>query len=284
MLYEISIRFKDPDGGKSPLIVECLKRLDVDPSEVVENRSGATGEIFFYSGNRIKADFFAKRIRKAGLKGIEVSVRGLKDADWKSKWTENYHPFNITEEIRIVPYGSLRNGNIDRGKDIIIRTDIIFGSGLHETTEHMAYFIRSKRGHINSFLDVGTGTGLLSIIAGKYGARKIFCFDVDEDAVKNAEFNFKINNIKPDSLRVSGLRSYRCVRVFDFVAANLLTRDLLEMKDKLMRFIAPKGYLAVSGVSLDNYDEFRDKFRPGGLKCLKVRKGKQWTGILYKKK
>ena len=283
MIYEIKIQLNSTDPEKSALILDVLEHVGVDLSLVVETVKGARKQISFYADNKRKADLFYSKIMKVYLKGIKVFISALKDKDWKSKWVVKYNPFNITDDIRVVPYKLKKTSNFNGKKNIFIKTDIIFGSGLHETTRYMAEFIQLKRVYISSFLDIGTGTGLLSIIADKYGARKISCIDIDPEAVENASFNFKINKVNPDYLKAMSLTRFKTKKTYAFVAANLLSQDLIDMQDKIISLVSPGKYLAVSGISLENYKKFRREFDDSSLKCLRVKKGKEWTGVLYKK-
>jgi ribosomal protein L11 methyltransferase len=283
MLYEISVKFKDPEGVKSLLLLEFFAGLNIDPARTVESVSGTSSRISFYSETKREAGLLSERMKKAGLQKIKVSVSALEDEDWKTKWAKYYKPFSIVDGIRVIPYDLRSKYNVDPARDIIIRTDVIFGTGLHDTTRFMAEFIFLKRKVLGDFLDAGTGTGLLSLIASRCGAVNIYCFDIDPEAVRNASFNFKINRFKPVFLEEKDIKGYSSERVFDFVAANLLTRDLLEAKDDLFKNVKPGGYLGVSGISAENYSYFRDAFGRGELKCIRVRKTTEWAGILYKR-
>ena len=283
MIYEIKIQLNNNRLGKKASILEVLNQMGVDLALVVETKIGVKREIALYSDNKRIADSYYKGIKAGGVKCIKVKMKFLKDKDWKSKWVRDYKPFKITNEIKVVPYTLKKSQSYIRDNDIFIQTDVVFGSGLHETTQYMAEFIRLKKNHLKSFLDIGTGTGLLSIIAKKYGSEGVSCIDIDPKAVEAAAFNFKINKVRPDYLKAMNLMQFKTKKTYAFVAANLLTQDLIEMKGKIISLVSPGKYLAVSGISLENYKKFRKEFDDSLLKCLRVKKGKQWTGVLYKR-
>ena len=79
------------------------------------------------------------------------------------------------------------------------------------------------------------------------------------------------------------IKKYQPKRQFDFVAANLITEDLIANGRKIISLVKEGGVLAVSGISLDNLERLRNAFLSFPLKCLKISKGKQWSGILYQK-
>ncbi|MBD3379631.1 MAG: methyltransferase domain-containing protein [Candidatus Omnitrophica bacterium] len=252
-----------------------------------------SGCVESYEKDKVTLSFFEKtkkssakkvlRIRKAT--GLSPEIKVLYDSEWKGKWKEGLKPFYLTENIQIIP-GKAKSKKVKAKREgivLYIDTDIIFGSGLHPTTRMMAEFIESKAGKISNFFDIGTGTGILALIAAGYGAGEIWAIDVSEDAVKNASANFRMNGVDPDLLEPVNLSSFHRKKVFDFVSANLLTADLVKMKNKIVPFVAPGGYLAVSGVSKTNYNWFREHFRDASIRCVRVRSEAGWSGLLFKK-
>ena len=161
-------------------------------------------------------------------------------------------------------------------------TLLSFGTGLHETTRFMAQFIEDNRGKFKSFLDIGTGTGILAIVALKYGGQDVLGIDIDQLSVQAALDNMKANQSYFKAQRAD-IKKYRSKKVYDFVAANLITEDLIEHAQKIVGFVKEGGLLAVSGISLDNLNRSRKAFSTFPLKCLKISKGKQWSGLLFQR-
>jgi ribosomal protein L11 methyltransferase len=147
----------------------------------------------------------------------------------------------------------------------------------------IAEFIEKKQGLFEDFFDIGTGTGILSMVAGLYGAKKIWAVDISKESVETAQRNFASNNCRVDYLAMTDLKQMRKKHQFDFVAANLLSEDLISMRNKIIGYVKKGKYLAVSGISVDNYGLFRKRFDKGGLRCLRVRKSDGWAAVLYKK-
>jgi len=130
---------------------------------------------------------------------------------------------------------------------------------------------------------VGTGTGILSIAALKCGAEDVGAIDINEDSVKVAEKNISANGYRYASLQTADLKTFHPGQKFDFVAANLITDRLLKMKNKLVSLVRPGGFLAVSGISLENLRILRECYQKLPLRCVRVKKGKDWAAILYKR-
>jgi len=161
-------------------------------------------------------------------------------------------------------------------------TLLSFGTGLHETTQFMAQFIEDQNGKFKSFLDIGTGTGILALVALKYGAGDVLGIDIGPLSVQAARDNMKVNQLN-FKVQKADIKKYCSKKMYDFVAANLITEDLIEHSRKIVSFVKKDGLLAVSGISLENLDRLRKAFSSLPLKCLKISKGKQWSGLLFQK-
>ena len=134
-----------------------------------------------------------------------------------------------------------------------------------------------------SLLDIGTGTGILSIVAIKCGSVKVDAIDFNPDCIKVARSNLKRSGCRPASLRVADIHRYPSRKRYDLVAANLVTHNLIKAGRKLVSLVRPGKYLAVSGISLENIPVLKRAFRKYPLRPLKIIKGKEWAAVLYKK-
>jgi ribosomal protein L11 methyltransferase len=132
-------------------------------------------------------------------------------------------------------------------------------------------------------MDVGSGTGLLGLVAGIYGAGEVWAIDIDKEAVKTALSNFRVNKrFKGFSAIAGDFYKFKKKKKFDMVIANLFTRDLVALRDKLIRYVKDGKYLAVSGISSGNYKYFRKNFDSDKLRCLRVERDNEWCAVLYK--
>ncbi|MBN2483061.1 MAG: 50S ribosomal protein L11 methyltransferase [Candidatus Omnitrophica bacterium] len=280
--YEFNLIFKKYHPGQSELIRSALINSGVKNEDIVEFDEGMRIAIYVSSN---KSAFSLKRtLNILPFKGIEIQVKALKKPDWEEKWKEDFKTFLITPGICIVPYASRGEKMSGKGSKIIIDTASVFGSGLHSTTRLMARLIYEKKGKLNSFLDIGCGTGILSIIAGKLGARSIAAIDINRKAVATAKRNFQLNKVHPGLLKAGDIRNFAKRKRFDFVAANIITDDLIRMKKQIVSFVSPGGILAVSGISCIHHDRFCEEFGSNKLVLLKSIQDKEWLAFLYKKK
>lgn len=183
--------------------------------------------------------------------------------------------------MRVIPLWKQKPKAKISDSDIYIDTTFAFGTGLHATTRMMAYFIEQHRGKYLSFFDIGTGSGILSVIASRYGVKDLYAIDFDKPSVVTAGRNFRVNRCKYVYLKAISFEEFRLGRKFDFVAANLLTEDLIRLQNKLLSCVNPGKYLTVSGIHQDNYLRFRQGFKNNSLKCLRVLKRDDWYVLLF---
>lgn len=281
VLYELNIVLQKYQPGQAELIAMLIARGGIRSQDIVEFDQGMRVAVYFSSKTKaaaIRRDLLRK-IRK-----ITVGIKTLKKCDWAEKWKDDFKAFEIVPGVRIIPYGQKESQQDKRSKKVFIDTDSVFGTGLHPTTQMMAQFIYTYKKDLTSFLDIGCGTGILSLIASRVGAGDLWALDISRDAVKTARRNFTLNGIRPDFLEVCDLARFSQKKQFDFVAANLLTEDLIRMKKKIISFVKPGGLLAVSGISRENHDYFIKKFTAKDVSHIESRQDKNWTAALYKKK
>ncbi len=271
-----------------PLAEDVLKGLFVkvgvceyDLILRVENQF-STVEYFALSQKQAR-DVYSKLI-KCKLKNVSVSLTSLKDIDWKDKWKKDFRPFCLTSELDVVPFSWEKQYKVKKGRQpIFIDTSTAFGTGLHETTKFMAQLIAFKKGRFETFFDIGTGTGILSIVALKYGAKEVSGIDISKSSMPVAKENMLKNKGLYATLRCVDLKSFKSKKKFDFVAANLVTHDLLDNKKEILSFVKKGKYLAVSGIAIERLSMFKKNFCPNNLRCLKIFKGKTWCSLLFKK-
>ncbi|MDD2703260.1 MAG: 50S ribosomal protein L11 methyltransferase [Candidatus Omnitrophica bacterium] len=282
--YELRLEFSKGVSGQAELLRCVLTGCGIPEGEIVEAEQDARVRLSFYTDSRPQAQLLRRKAAGLGLQGVTVSFIPIETRDWQTRWKEDFKPFPVTADLYVVPLWMKRSWKKKGTPAIFIDTDTVFGTGMHPTTRFMAEFIRSKRGRIADFLDIGTGTGILALVARHYGVRKITGIDIKEEAVRTAKRNFKNNACSPEYVKAADFNRFSLKAQFDFVAANLFTDDLIRMRSRLLACVRPGKYLAVSGISLENYSRFREKFDTPGLRCAGVIKKNGWAAVLYKVK
>jgi len=203
--------------------------------------------------------------------------------DWKEKYKEQFHAFSPCGGIEVVPpweVGRLADG---RGFRIIIDPGMAFGTGSHETTAMCLEAISANIKEGAAVLDVGAGSGILSIAAAKLGAASVLAVEIDADAAASAAGNIEANEVNgrvslitgditgPDTLPDGAF--------FDLIAANLTCTLLEKILPALSGVLAMDGKLILSGLLDTQEGRACEAVKAAGLTTRKVRKKGEWLMI-----
>ena len=185
----------------------------------------------------------------------DLRQRVLEQEEWEHAWQQHFHTLQIGERIVIVP--SWRNHQPNES-DIVIELDpgMAFGTGHHPTTRMCLEILEELVRPGTHVLDVGCGSGILSIAAAKLGAVSVFGLEVDPVAVKVAKTNALQNGVAGtvrialETLPQSGAQA----NSYDIAVANISARVVSELAGDLVAVVKPGGTLVVSGVLMENKD------------------------------
>ena len=282
VVYQLQIQ--SANARNHALTRAVLLNLGYEDQDLISSETSGKQNFELFDENAAKLEGVRKLFTRLALSGVKVRLRRLAPKDWLTLWKNQWTPAPLTKKLDVVPVWYRDRYKPRRGCDhILMDTLLSFGTGLHETTRFMAQFIEDQEGKFRSFLDIGTGTGILALVALKNGAEEVLGIDIGSLSVQAALDNMKANR-SFFQVKKADIKSFRSKRTFDFVAANLVTEDLIGNAQKIISFVKEDGLLAVSGISLENLGKLRKAFSLMPLKCLKVSRGKQWSGILYQKK
>jgi len=250
----------------------------------LETVCGENGERYFLYLKHGQESIFKIIENYTKCFNINVKVKFLEKLDdsYLFKWKENYKPVTI-DNITIVPSWNKKSVK----SDIVIEIDpqTAFGTGHHETTKLAIQAINKiNRDSKNfSFLDVGTGSGILSIVAGKNGVKNIVAIDNDPEAVKVAKENFLKNRVKDVSLICGNDLCLKKDINFDMVVANIISSVLLNMKDFLKDKTAQNRFLILSGILKDEIINFKNIFDFKRFDIINEICLNEWCCIIAKK-
>ena len=277
-VYRLSLLAKEQD--QLDLVEGILLTLGFPAQEIVSTQEKHQWQIALFREEPRELRRAIRLINQLNIKHVSASLTLLKPDDWASKWKRGWKPAKLTRLLDVVPLWHQDKYKKIKGRGFILMDTLMsFGTGLHETTRIVAQFIEQYRGQIHSFLDIGTGTGVLTLVALKHGARDVLAIDIGELSVEAARKNSKLNKL-PFKVLLQDIASFKHDKTYDMVVANLITHDLVSFRRQIMRFVKKGGLLIVSGISLDNWPKFEQGFITKSLKVLKVKKGKQWAGVL----
>jgi ribosomal protein L11 methyltransferase len=214
----------------------------------------------------------------------QVERSEVENADWLAEWKKHWKPSNVGSFVIAPPWS-----DVDESDKIVIRIEpnMAFGTGTHETTQLCLRAIEKNYKPGDSFLDVGTGTGILAIAAAKLNLKsqisnlKLFACDTDVDSVALAKDNAELNDVTGSVDFVVGSIS-RDTPEFDFVCANL-TLDVIEPLLPLLLQKARKA-LVLSGILVEQRVEIVRALAGLGVHDPEVKEAGDWISVLVQVK
>ena len=212
------------------------------------------------------------------------NVTEIQDSDWKNKWAEGYTGHELTENIFVVPPGTSLP---EKKYKYIIQIDPedSFGDGHHPTTRLCGDMLEQVLGQSRSleklsFLDIGTGSGVLAIQAALSGVRDIELFDYDKDSVVKADKNLSLNGINGVRASLQDLYTFSSMKKYDIITANLLSKIIEDNIQILKSLLKPDGLLILSGISSKWEKDMIILFKNSGLKIISHKKLEEWEGFV----
>lgn len=220
------------------------------------------------------------------LKNYKFSINKetQEDEQWQTNWMKHYQPQHISRYLSIVPvwvddYQAQQNESV-----IYLDPGVAFGTGNHPTTQLGAQALELVLRGGETVLDVGTGSGVLAFVAKQLGAKKIYGYDLDPQAIESAKLNltyqkdqsdieFEINNLLVDI-------DHRA----DVIVANILPHILIHLFDDAAKLLNPGGSLILGGIMLEKSEELEKELalRDWELVQKTIRYG--WVSLILKKK
>lgn len=201
--------------------------------------------------------FFEKKIQ-----GFSYEENKIDNSNWEEEWKKTYTSFPIGDRIWIKP--SWEEDTVDNKIVIEIEPKTAFGTGTHETTSLCMEYVENEDFSGKRILDIGCGSGILSILASKLGADHIDACDIDEFALENAIDNSRINGVNNVDVFYSNLFSAVDGK-YDLIFANILAEILVVMLDEAQDHLNKGGRLILSGIILEKVELVRDKLKEKGF-------------------
>ncbi len=213
-----------------------------------------------------------------------VRVLEIQDSDWKNKWAEGYTGHELTEDIFVLPPG-VRPPEKEYRFIIQIDPEDSFGDGHHPTTRLCGILLEQvlEKYLLHkeiSFIDIGTGSGVLAIQAALMGVNDIELFDYDKDSILKADKNLSLNGISRVRASLNDLYTFTSEKKYDIITANLLSRIIEDNIERLKTLLKPKGFLILSGISSRWGDDMVKLFEISGLKVILHKKLEDWEGLV----
>ena len=296
MLDEIGVEgIEIEDHG--PLSEEDKKKMFVDILPDPEDNDG-TAKVHFYmepencNPEKIMMqvqDIFQEVKQFCNIGKGTISLSETEDKDWINNWKTFFKPFRAADNIVIKPtWETYEKENED---DILIEIDpgIAFGTGSHETTKLCIQALDKYVKKGDSVLDVGCGSGILSIAALKLGAAHATAIDIDEVAVKVAAENMEVNHIPASQytlfdgdLITNSFLKVKAGTGHDIVVANILADVIIPLTGVIRPHLKKGGLYITSGIINTKEEEVREALIANGFEILGVEYMKEWCCFIAK--
>lgn len=211
---------------------------------------------------------------------VDISYSEMLEEDWANNWKKYYKPFSITENVVIKPSWEEYAA---KGSEIVIEMDpgMAFGTGTHETTRMCAFLIQKYIKNRDVVIDVGCGSGILSIIASKLGAEKVLALDIDKQAVKIAMKNCAINNTENRVQVLEGTLSSSLDYKADMIVANIIADVIINLADAVVNNARKGGLFIASGIIKERKDDVVSAYLPKGFKLIEIKEDGEWVAVVF---
>ncbi|WNF37709.1 50S ribosomal protein L11 methyltransferase [Bacillaceae bacterium IKA-2] len=253
------------EAGASGVVIE-------DPAELVKEREDQFGEIYQLSpsdypeeGVIVKAYLVVNNTLEETIEAIKEAITGLlqfdidigfnkvtssevNEEDWATAWKKYYKPVKVSNHITITPTWEEYQPESDQECVIELDPGMAFGTGTHPTTVLCIQAIEKKLTNGDNVIDVGTGTGVLSIAAAKLGAAKVLALDLDEVAVNSAKLNIKLNKVQDVVTVKQNNLLDQVEEKADLIVANILAEVIIRFVDEASSLLKKDGIFITSGI------------------------------------
>ena len=222
------------------------------------------------------------QIKSCGLKigSGKVTLAKVRREDWAESWKRHFKPIEIADALLVKPSWSKK---VPRKNQAVVVLDpgLSFGTGQHPTTSFcLNELVRGrKNGTPQSFLDIGTGSGILAIAAVKLGYQPVHAFDFDPESVRVARENARKNRVDAKVRLTRGdvtKLPLKPARQYDLVCANLISNLLIAEKRRIVNRLKPDGTLVLAGILAVEFGEVERAFAGLKLKLAAKRVENEW--------
>ena len=212
-----------------------------------------------------------------------ITISEVNEEEWATAWKKYYHPVKISKRFTVVPTWEIYEP-VD-SDELIIELDpgMAFGTGTHPTTVMSLQALEKTVKPGDRVIDVGTGSGVLSIGAALLGAGEVHALDLDEIAVKAARLNVKLNKVQDKVKVVHGNLLDTVDEPGDVVVANILAEIIMSFTDDAFQVVKPGGRYITSGIISAKKNDVKNALEASGFLVEDVMMMEDWVTIISKK-
>ncbi|MFC4618042.1 50S ribosomal protein L11 methyltransferase [Camelliibacillus cellulosilyticus] len=288
------------EAGAGGVVIEDSDDLDHDWSDRYGEIYALNPDDYPEEGVNIKAylpvnSFLAETVEEIkgaihhlsqfdiNLGDIAFSLSEINETSWQEAWKQYYKPVHVTDRLTIAPTWEAYQPQQADEQVIELDPGMAFGTGTHPTTVLSLQALEKYLQPGMRVLDVGTGSGILSIASAKLGAASVLGVDLDDVAVQVAEQNVALNQVQN---RVE-IRRNNLVNdlsgPYDIIVANILAEIIVRFLNDVPDRLAPNGRFIASGIIENKREWVRENIRKAGLEIVETMKNEHWITLVTRK-
>jgi len=288
------------EAGASGVVIE-------DPQDLVKERDTFMGEMYDLNpedypteGVYVKAylpvnsflgetvDEIKQAINNLLIYDIDlghnnITISEVNEEDWATAWKKYYKPVKISERITITP--TWEDYEPVSSDEIILELDpgMAFGTGTHPTTVLSIQAIEQILKENDTVIDVGAGSGVLSIASVLLGANEVYAYDLDDVAVKSTTINAKLNQAEHKIYSKQNNLLNNVDVEADLIVSNILAEIIVRFTDDAFRLLKSGGHFITSGIIQNKRNEVKARLEESGFEIVETNKMEDWTSIIARK-
>ena len=210
---------------------------------------------------------------------LEVQMQYMQDEDWANNWKQYFKPFAVGRNLVIKPTWE-NYDNIDDKLVIQIDPGSSFGSGLHETTQLCLIALEDTVKQRDTVVDVGCGSGILSVAAALLGSEKVIGIDIDESSVITSRESSRINQTEDITQFICGDLVTDIDVQADIIIANLFANTIIKLLPDIKRTLKSNGLFISSGIIKDRLEEVTESYKSHDLSVIKIDNMGDWYIVI----
>lgn len=267
----------------SDLLTEAPKiaHIDlIDEELLARDRTKALIHLYIKPGESPgeAVSFLTERLTSENIP-FEISTAMVREEDWATAWKKYYHPIKVGKRLVVCPSWEEYQAAPD---EVVMSLDpgMAFGTGTHDTTRLCLSLLEDNVTPETELLDMGCGSGILSIAAMLLGGKRAVGVDIDTTAVRVAGENAEMNHVTSKTTFLCGDLTDKVSGVFDVLCANIVADVIIRLSPAVPVFLKRGGVLITSGIIAERTGEVRAALEAVGLTVVKSEESGGWAALV----